>query len=251
MPNSMRRQPTAAPKMPAVRWAGVQGTGQQLGQCHPDHDARRQHNGAVQKARREEPTQEQPRQHRPERLGQAGDERGQHTRGAAARCVSKRHGHSKSFRDIVQGDGRGGAQAERRIRRAREEGQHALREIMQQQRQPRDKCRAHGRGAGRVSAFAKAGGQCSFLGQEPPQQTRGQHPERQQRHNRSAAGQRRQVAPVKRQRLRHQVGQRRREHDPARKARAGRQQTFRRRAEHSQQPAQAGGQPGEGGKYDG
>ena len=103
--------------------------------------------------------------------------------------------------------------------------------------------------AGRVSPFAKAGGQCSFLGQEPPQQTRGQHPERQQRHNRSAAGQRRQVAPVKRQRFRHQVGQRRREHDPARKARAGRQQTLRRRAEHSQQPAQAGGQPGEGGKY--
>ena len=96
----------------------MQGTGQQLGQCHPDHDARRQHNGAVQKARREEPTQEQPRQNRPERLGQAGDERGQHTRGAAARCVSKRHGHSKSFRDIVQGDGRGGAQTERRIRRA-------------------------------------------------------------------------------------------------------------------------------------
>ena len=149
----------------------------------------------------------------------------------------------------MQGDGRGGAQTERRICRAREEGQHALREIMQQQRQPRDKCRAHGRGAGRVPPFAKAGGQCSFLGQEPPQQTRGQHPERQQRHNRSAAGQRRQVAPVKRQRFRHQVGQRRREHDPARKARAGRQQTLRRRAEHSQQPAQAGGQPGEGGKY--
>ena len=238
MPNSMRRQPTAAPKMPAVRWAGCRAPGSSWA-------------SATQTMTPAASTTVPFRKPGVKSRRRNSHERGQHTRGAAARCVSKWHGHSKSFRDIVQGDGRGGAQTERRIRRAREEGQYALREIMQQQRQPRDKSRAHGRGAGRVSAFAKAGGQCSFLGQEPPQQTRGQHPERQQRHNRPAAGQRRQVAPVKRQRLRHQVGQRRREHDPARKARAGRQQTLRRRAEHSQQPAQAGGQPGEGGKYDG
>ena len=227
----------------------MQGTGQQLGQCHPDHDARRQHNGAVQKARREEPTQEQPRQHRPERLGQAGDEaRPAHPRcGGALRKQTARPQQSPSgilcraMAAAVRRPSDGSAVPAKKV--STPSGKLCSSSASPVTSAVR---MAAARAGSPLLPKRAASAELPLAGAapaDPRSASRAPATTQPLRRRPAAAG-----SPVKRQRLRHQVGQRRREHDPARKARADRQQTLRRRAKYGQQPAQAGGQPGEGGK---
>ena len=92
------------------------------------------------------------------------------------------HINGQSLRDIVQGNRQCRARPQLRVRDVGQQGQDALRQVMQQQGCPRYQRSPHGRALG---AGAKTVGQCILVRQSTGQQPGCQHTTQQQCRSRS------------------------------------------------------------------
>ena len=133
-------------------------------------------------SRRQQWGQHQCRQNGPRRFRKAGYQRSHGTLGPAAGGAGKRHRNSQSLRDIVQGNRQCRARPQLRVRDVGQQGQDALRQVMQQQGCPRYQRSPHGRALG---AGAKTVGQCILVRQSTGQQPGCQHTTQQQCRSRS------------------------------------------------------------------